>query len=165
ILTGANGISETTAVGGDIQVIAPGSGFALTFCVSAGADGIAQSTVCGNGVADADENGIAGDAECEDGNQTDGDGCSAICQAESICGNGILQAGEQCDDGNLDPGDGCNERCRKEFCGDGITQAGLGEECDDGNNRNDDTCVVGCRTAKCGDGFRQRGVEECDPPK
>ena len=28
-----------------------------------------------------------------------------------VCGNGILQAGEQCDDGNLFAGDGCNQFC------------------------------------------------------
>lgn len=165
ILTGANGISETTAVGGDRQVIAPGDGFPLTFCVSAGPDGIAQTTLCGNGVADADENGIVGDAECEDGNRLPGDSCNAMCQPEATCGNGVRQPGEQCDDGNLVPGDGCDGQCRREYCGDGILQTGLGEECDDGNNRNNDGCVVGCRHARCGDGFRQRGVEECDPPR
>jgi cysteine-rich repeat protein len=164
ILTGADGISNSTAVGDDVQVITPGSGFDLTFCISAGADGIAQTTLCGNGIADADENGISGDAECEDGNQLAGDGCSAICQPESICGNGILNPGEECDDNNLTAGDGCDGQCRREFCGDGIVQAGLGEECDDGNNRNGDACVVGCRNAFCGDGFLQRGVEECEPP-
>ena len=147
-----------------MQVIAPGSGFDLTFCISAGADGIAQTTLCGNSIADADENGISSDAECEDGNQMAGDGCSAICQPESICGNGVLNPGEQCDDNNLTPGDGCDGQCRREFCGDGIVQVGLGEECDDGNNRNGDACVVGCRNARCGDGFVQRGVEECEPP-
>jgi len=165
ILTGANGISESSATGGDIQVIALGNGYHLTFCISAGADGIAQTTICGNGVVDADENGIANDAECEDGNQLGGDGCSAICQAEPMCGNGVLQPGEQCDDGNLGSGDGCDGQCRREFCGDGTFQPGLGEQCDDGDNRNDDACVVGCRTASCGDGFRQRGVEQCDPPR
>ncbi|MCD6109480.1 DUF4215 domain-containing protein, partial [bacterium] len=32
----------------------------------------------------------------------------------SVCGNGILEAGEQCDDGNKTNGDGCNSSCKTE---------------------------------------------------
>ena len=35
---------------------------------------------------------------------------------EQLCGNGILELGEQCDDGNLDEGDGCNTSCRVDDC-------------------------------------------------
>jgi cysteine-rich repeat protein len=167
ILTGANGISESTAAGDDQQVITPGNGFDPTFCVSSGPDGIAQTTLCGNGVVDYDENGITTpepDPECEDGNNTPGDSCSAICQPETICGNGTVDAGEECDDNNLTSGDGCNGQCEDEECGDGVLQAGLGEQCDDGNNRNTDACVVGCQNAACGDGFLHRNVEQCEPP-
>lgn len=31
-----------------------------------------------------------------------------------VCGNGILDAGEQCDDGNTSPGDGCSAACTVE---------------------------------------------------
>ena len=31
-----------------------------------------------------------------------------------ICGNGVLETGEQCDDGNTDSGDGCSSTCRIE---------------------------------------------------
>ncbi|MEK7137069.1 MAG: hypothetical protein AAB853_02180, partial [Patescibacteria group bacterium] len=30
---------------------------------------------------------------------TSGDGCSALCRLEAVCGNGILEFREQCDDG------------------------------------------------------------------
>ncbi len=33
----------------------------------------------------------------------------------SVCGNGILETGEQCDDGNLVNGDGCSSSCVIEF--------------------------------------------------
>ena len=31
-----------------------------------------------------------------------------------LCGNGILEGGEQCDDGNQENGDGCNDLCQIE---------------------------------------------------
>ena len=36
-----------------------------------------------------------------------------------VCGNGIVQTGEQCDDGNLINGDGCSSVCMIEgmLCG------------------------------------------------
>src|SRR5439155_501294 len=56
---------------------------------------------CGDGVVDSDE-------ECDDGNQTDGDGCAADCTAEpGVCGNRVVEDGEECDDGNQTDGDGC----------------------------------------------------------
>ena len=45
--------------------------------------------ICGNRTVDTGE-------DCDDGNTTGGDGCSATCKREG-CGNGILDVGEQCD--------------------------------------------------------------------
>jgi cysteine-rich repeat protein len=33
----------------------------------------------------------------------------------SVCGNGVVEHGEQCDDGNLVDGDGCNAHCQTEL--------------------------------------------------
>lgn len=33
----------------------------------------------------------------------------------TICGNGLIEEGEQCDDGNLNDNDGCNSTCKKEI--------------------------------------------------
>ena len=60
---------------------------------------------CGNGLLQPGE-------ECDDGNVTGGDGCSAICEVE--CGNGALDQGEGCDDGNTIDGDGCSSKCQIE---------------------------------------------------
>lgn len=64
--------------------------------------------VCGNGRVEEGE-------ECDDGNTTGGDGCSAECRNECppapVCGNGIVEPGEDCDDGNLVCGDGCSPTC------------------------------------------------------
>jgi len=36
------------------------------------------------------------------------------CASEPICGNGILEEGEECDDGNNEDGDGCSSICENE---------------------------------------------------
>jgi cysteine-rich repeat protein len=61
---------------------------------------------CGDGVAEGFE-------ACDDGNNIDGDGCSATCEIE-VCGDGIVQPGEACDDGNNVDGDGCSATCDTE---------------------------------------------------
>jgi len=94
---------------------------------------------CGDGVVDQ----ALGEA-CDDGNNVDGDGCSADCLVERVpgCGDGILDNGEMCDDGNNDAGDGCRGNCTLEVCGDRIVDPQ--EACDDGNNVNGDGCAADC---------------------
>jgi cysteine-rich repeat protein len=90
-----------------------------------------------------------------------------------VCGNGILEAGEQCDDGNLVNGDGCSSTCTIEtppppppVCGNGILEPG--EQCDDGNLINGDGCSCTCTIETppppppvCGNGILEAG-EQCD---
>jgi cysteine-rich repeat protein len=108
-----------------------------------------------------------------------------------ICGNHLLERGEECDDGNEASDDSCIA-CRLARCGDGFVEVGVeacddgnqldtdgcrnacalpscgdglveaGEECDDGNSDDGDACPSRCLFARCGDGFVQVGVEECD---
>ncbi len=58
---------------------------------------------CGDGKLDEGE-------DCDDGNTTDGDGCSSICLNEgstkktsiiAVCGNGKIEQGEDCDEGGI----------------------------------------------------------------
>lgn len=101
---------------------------------------------------------ISGAEQCDDGNNVNGDGCSALCLIEARCGDSIIQAGEECDDGNTAAGDGCSSACVREArCGDRIVQAG--EECDEGGVTT--TCRADCRRPRCGDGNLDSG-EECD---
>jgi fibro-slime domain-containing protein len=85
----------------------------------------------------------------------------------SICGNGIIEFGENCDDGNIVSGDGCSSGCVIEahytckvasstaksvcvhdvVCGDGIIEGA--EACDDGNTNSGDGCSATC-TLECG---------------
>jgi trimeric autotransporter adhesin len=108
---------------------------------------------CGDGIVDPFE-------ECDDGNPTDGDGCSVRCTIER-CGDGILERvhGEECDDGNSADGDGCSASCMLEHCGNGIVDPF--EECDDGNHKNRDNCEADCTLPTCGNGIVDSG-EQCD---
>ena len=74
--------------------------------------------------------------------------CCGFSVSTPVCGNGILEEGEECDDGNLINHDGCSNECKNEeynisLCGDGILFVGH-EECDDGNNINGDGCSNLC---------------------
>jgi cysteine-rich repeat protein len=56
---------------------------------------------------------------CDDANTVDGDGCSAGCDAEWVCGDGRADflTYEQCDDANQVAGDGCSPTCQWERVG------------------------------------------------
>lgn len=161
VSSGANGISNTTAAGDDAQVIAVGAGAPDTVCVDAGADGLAQTTLCGNGITDVEENGLFAGTDCDDGNQLSGDGCSALCVVE-FCGDGVLQAGlgEECDDGNSRNDDACVVGCQSASCGDGFQQRGV-EECEPPGTSTCDASCLAITPPACGDGAVDPG-EDCD---
>jgi MYXO-CTERM domain-containing protein len=109
---------------------------------------------CGNGA-------VTGDEQCDDGNNVDGDGCTALCDLE-VCGDGVdnNNDAEDCDDGNDDDTDTCVQGCALATCGDGFLQDGV-EGCDDGNQIDDDMCSNACALPSCGDNIKQ-AAEECD---
>jgi cysteine-rich repeat protein len=107
---------------------------------------------CGDGVVQAEE-------ECDDGNQTNGDGCDLNCTF-TACGNGELSPDEVCDDGNTNDGDSCSADCqRAEACGNAAPDPG--EECDDGNQTNGDGCDLNCTISRCGNN-QIEPKEQCD---
>jgi len=91
------------------------------------------------------------------------------CKGEGpVCGNGIVEPGEECDDGNTNNDDSCRNDCTKcpppaPVCGNGIVESG--EECDDGNQVDNDGCSNSCKICPpapvCGNGIVESG-EECD---
>lgn len=121
---------------------------------------------CGDGIVERSE-------QCDDGNTTNGDGCSRICQIEANwdcptegkpcryvgnCGSGVLTSNKVCDDGNAVSGDGCSSDCKTvetgyicrvpgkpctTRCGDGLVRGF--ETCDDGNTNNGDGCSATCK--------------------
>ena len=70
-----------------------------------------------------------------------------------VCGNSVLEVGEQCDDGNINNNDSCiidfnrSYECKYSICGDGyLWNQGAGtEQCDDGNIINGDGCSSTCQ--------------------
>ncbi|OJH39090.1 hypothetical protein BON30_16170 [Cystobacter ferrugineus] len=138
----------------------------VSFLVSMLASGCSGGGECGDGTRQSAES-------CDDGNTTDGDGCSATCGAveegwacdtpgqaciRTTCGNGTRDNTETCDDGNTTAGDGCDTRCLVEegwsctaqgdrcfaaTCGDRIIAGD--EECEDGNALPGDGCGATCR--------------------
>ncbi|MFK8001586.1 MAG: DUF4215 domain-containing protein [Polyangiales bacterium] len=123
---------------------------------------------CGNDIIEASSG-----ERCDDGNRTDGDGCSAICGVEAgytcagepstcrltVCGDGFVEGGEACDDGNEVVDDGCTlcvqdagyfcsgqpSSCEPQVCGNSIVEAG--EVCDHGGIVGADGCAADCFSA------------------
>lgn len=117
---------------------------------------------CGNGKLEGTAQDLIRE-ECDDGNQTSNDGCSATCQLEPgavcltpgahcvLCGDGHVSAaaGEQCDDGNRTDRDGCSSKCQIE----------TGWTCPAPNP----TTGAGTKCNACGNGrLEADSVEQCD---
>jgi cysteine-rich repeat protein len=69
----------------------------------------------------------------------------------AICGDYVVDEGEECDDGNNVNADGCQANCLLPVCGDAIVDLVVGETCDDGNNDEGtgDSCPANCRIEAC----------------
>jgi len=91
----------------------------------------------------------------------------------TLCGNGVVELGEECDDGNSDQHDACTNTCRSARCGDGVLQLSSetapSEECDDGSVcsdgsvcKTDADCGDGVCMPQSGDGCGNAAGEECD---
>lgn len=71
------------------------------------------------------------------------DTASVAVTVPCVCGNSVVEAGEQCDDGNTTAGDDCSPTCQTESsCGNNVVEAG--EQCDDGNHIPADGCSPTC---------------------
>ena len=132
---------------------------------------IVELEICNNGI---DDNGNTY-TDCEDF------GCyeHPSCLQNPVCGDGVLNTGEQCDDGistdtyyTVNPSDNdgyCvidNSRsytCKSNICGDGYLDTSV-EQCDDNNIISGDGCSAACTLelpTNCGNGIVEAG-ETCD---
>ncbi len=73
-----------------------------------------------------------------------------------VCGDAIVDAGEECDDGNDINTDDCLDTCVSAACGDGQVQADV-EGCDDANGDDFDGCTNDCQAIDCADAVATRG--------
>jgi len=92
-------------------------------------------------------------------NQATPEGIVTRVVAPPVCGNGVIESGEECDDGNGVDTDGCLNSCVNAYCGDIIIWSRV-ELCDDGNS-SEEPCNSDCTESSCGDGIIN-GTEECD---
>ena len=106
--------------------------------------------------------------------------CPTVCLPAPVCGNNIIEDGEDCDDGNAITEDCpygeqscrvCGARCqtvdgRTSFCGDGRVDDANGEACDDNNQDNQDECTNTCERPACDDQIRngQESDVDCGGP-
>ncbi len=165
----------------DLSIVRPDGGPALTIILSQNGRLACESVAIMPCV-------IPGEA-CDDANTDDTDACTNRCEQRCVpgqlcpdgqacpssgicpvlCGNGVVDAGEDCDDGNLIDTDQCTLTCRErnctpgqlcpdgqacpasgicpDLCGNGTVDAG--EQCDDGNPTANDTCLQNCRFRPC----------------
>ncbi|HVK78221.1 MAG TPA: DUF4215 domain-containing protein [Kofleriaceae bacterium] len=89
----------------------------------------------------------------------DGLGCT-----NTVCGNMIIDEGEECDDGNQSNDDDCLRTCQRATCGDGFVdrQGPDTEDCDD-NGADTADCDSDCTFVQCGDDHRNAAAGEiCD---
>jgi cysteine-rich repeat protein len=130
-----------------------------------------SEAVCGDGYL----NTTAGEV-CDDGDENGeptfcNDDCTGT--TEAVCGNGVLEEGENCEDNlayrycpdgeeecvtniNYPP---CDDDCRIPICGDGVVEGD--ETCDDPDNP--ENCDPDCTAVECGDGLRNVAAgERCD---
>ncbi|MCP4448146.1 MAG: hypothetical protein GY811_22835 [Myxococcales bacterium] len=160
---------QCVGIGDELCTVRSGDGCdadcSVTGCgngVTAGAEGCDDGRHCSNGatcIEDIDCMGV-GDTLCI---PRSGDGCSADCASQEICGDGEFDFGETCDNGSHcdDVAIGAPAGTAGTTCAQGSTTCdGLGDGlC---APRSDDGCSADCSSSEgCGNALRDSD-EQCD---
>jgi cysteine-rich repeat protein len=137
-----------------------------THCAAAQGICISDTEGCGNAKPEPGE-------VCDDGNNLNGDGCSATCDSNETCGNGKLDQpipssttdvrNEDCEPPSqmMPNGFFCKASCKFAFCGNGVTDGDIGEICDDDNTTGGDGCAANCKsTETCGNGILDQPIKD-----
>lgn len=157
------GVALTLCTGACFQEVLPLSsdteGLGSTNSTSSGDAPTSQDPTTSTSTTDEPDSTSTGTTALESstGEQASGDA--------SVCGNGVLEPGEECDVGEDNSNLGaCTLGCKHAVCGDGTLWEGV-EECDSGpgNAKEYGGCTPDCTlAARCGDGNLDLGFEECD---
>ncbi|HEY1549598.1 MAG TPA: myxococcus cysteine-rich repeat containing protein [Kofleriaceae bacterium] len=117
-------------------------------------------------------NGATGGGD-DDGTGDGGIG-SGSGSASALCGNGVLDPGEQCDDGNTVSGDGCSSTCQLEagsgsdvVCSPHSFRCGSNDDVEVCNNAGtawlfEQSCSSGCSGGVCQDPTCTPGATRCE---
>jgi cysteine-rich repeat protein len=119
-----------------------------------------------NAVGDEDGNGLA---DCADPACAGTPACKLV---KLVCGNGVIDPGEECDPGVMDSAN-CNSNranqiqtglgCMFSKCGDGYSNSAASEQCDSGGQITAACIGSRCTLSRCGDGFVNSAAgEQCD---
>src|ERR1044071_10210837 len=122
---------------------------------------------CGDGIVDENKGEVCDDGNISDGDTDDAgvftpDECSHDCKSNQLCGNSIVDKGEDCDLGsdNGSPTSTCDNKCHKvsRVCGNGVVDQDTPEECDPGpmdsaGCNGSGAGLFSCKAAVCGDGY------------
>lgn len=109
---------------------------------------LAQGEVAGPWVVKFDIDPAAGNeiANAQIGFNLVFDGVQAGGSLGAVCGNGVIESGEQCDDGNISAGDGCSATCEAESPSAEVCDGkdnDLNGIIDDGNPGGGASCSIG----------------------
>ncbi len=109
--------------------------------------------------------GVCGDGILQPGEQCDENTARCTnCKITPVCGDGTIDSPETCEPPNTNT---CSATCQTVIptCGDGKVNQSI-EQCDNGAANSDTTpnaCRTNCHNPSCGDGVTDTG-EQCDPP-